>query len=316
MEGAALSAPDYIESKRVIMNILTGKTKITFKQSEVPVVDVMQGASRWETKVHKHGLVALVDVMPRLVPEGKTADSAIVQAARVSYGEGTNKITEDRSLIRYLLRHQHTSPFEMVEFKFHHVMPIFVARQWIRHRTASLNEYSARYSIVKDRFYRPVMSSLRQQSKTNKQGGTEPLDDLTAAEFSQYLDATETHFKDYQQLLDKGVARELARIGLPQNLYTEWYWKIDLHNLLHFLKLRMDVHAQLEIREYAKVMFDMIKPIVPMTIEAFEDYQLGAVTLTRLEVEAMRSGAPLVTDNKREHAEWEEKRLKLGLRTE
>jgi thymidylate synthase (FAD) len=298
------------------MSILTGKTKITFKQSEVPVVDVMQGASRWETKVHKHGLVALVDVMPRLVPEGKTADSAIVQAARVSYGEGTNKITEDRSLIRYLLRHQHTSPFEMVEFKFHHVMPIFVARQWIRHRTASLNEYSARYSIVKDRFYRPVMSSLRQQSKTNKQGGTEPLDDLTAAEFSQYLDATETHFKDYQQLLDKGVARELARIGLPQNLYTEWYWKIDLHNLLHFLKLRMDVHAQLEIREYAKVMFDMIKPIVPMTIEAFEDYQLGAVTLTRLEVEALRSGAPLVTDNKREHAEWEEKRIKLGLKTE
>jgi thymidylate synthase (FAD) len=298
------------------MSILTGKTKITFKQSEVPVVDVMQGASRWETKVHKHGLVALVDVMPRLVPEGKTADSAIVQAARVSYGEGTNKITEDRSLIRYLLRQQHTSPFEMVEFKFHHVMPIFVARQWIRHRTASLNEYSARYSIVKDRFYRPVMSSLRQQSKTNKQGGTEPLDDLTAAEFSQYLDATETHFKDYQQLLDKGVARELARIGLPQNLYTEWYWKIDLHNLLHFLKLRMDVHAQLEIREYAKVMFDMIKPIVPMTIEAFEDYQLGAVTLTRLEVEALRSGAPLVTDNKREHAEWEEKRIKLGLKTE
>ncbi|MEI6167145.1 MAG: FAD-dependent thymidylate synthase [bacterium] len=298
------------------MSILTGKTKITFKPSEIPVMDVMQGASRWETKVHKHGLVALVDVMPRLVPEGKTADSAIVQAARVSYGEGTNKITEDRSLIRYLLRHQHTSPFEMVEFKFHHVMPIFVARQWIRHRTASLNEYSARYSIVKDRFYRPVMSSLRQQSKTNKQGGTEPLDDLTAAEFSQYLDATETHFKDYQQLLDKGVARELARIGLPQNLYTEWYWKIDLHNLLHFLKLRMDVHAQLEIREYAKVMFDMIKPIVPMTIEAFEDYQLGAVTLTRLEVEAMRSGAPLVSDNKREQAEWEEKRRTLGLKAE
>jgi thymidylate synthase (FAD) len=295
------------------MSILTGKTKVTFKQAESPVIDIMQGAARWETKVHKHGLVALIDVMPRLVPEGKTADSAIVQAARVSYGDGTNKITEDRSLIRYLLRNQHTSPFEMVEFKFHHVMPIFVARQWIRHRTASLNEYSARYSIVKDRFYRPVASSLRQQSKTNKQGGTEPLDDLTAAEFAQYLDATETHFKEYQQLLDKGVARELARIGLPQNLYTEWYWKIDLHNLLHFLKLRMDSHAQLEIREYAKTMFDMIKPIVPLTIEAFEDYQLEAVTLSRMEVDAVRTGKPLASDNKREQAEWEEKRLKLGL---
>lgn len=296
---------------------MTTKTKIEFKAAETAVIDVMQGAARWEVKLHQHGLVALVDVMPRLVPEGKTADSAIVQAARVSYGEGTKKITEDRSLIRYLLRNQHTSPFEMVEFKFHHVMPLFVARQWIRHRTASLNEYSARYSIVKDRFYHPSAGQLRKQSKTNKQGGTEPLDEMTAGDFSDYLDATESHYKEYQQLLDKGVARELARIGLPQTLYTEWYWKIDLHNLLHFLQLRMDDHAQLEIREYAKVMFDMIKPIVPMTIEAFEDYQLGAVTLTRLEVEAFRSGSrSIASDNKREQEEWAEKRLKLGLSPE
>lgn len=292
---------------------MSGKTIIEFKAAEAAVTDVMQGAARWEVKLHEHGLVALVDVMPRLVPGGKTADSAIVQAARVSYGEGTKKITEDRSLIRYLLRNKHTSPFEMVEFKFHHVMPIFVARQWIRHRTASLNEYSARYSIVKDRFYHPSAGLLRKQSKTNKQGGSEPLDEMTAQAFARYLDATEDHYEHYQNLLDKGVARELARIGLPQTLYTEWYWKIDLHNLLHFLELRMDDHAQLEIREYAKVMYDMIKPIVPMTIEAFEDYQLGAISLTRLEVEAIRSGNSLATDNKREQEEWAEKRLKLGL---
>lgn len=295
------------------MSLLTGITKIEFTKPETVVVDIMQGAARWETKVHKHGLVALVDVMPRLVPKGKTADFAIAQAARVSYGEGTHKTTEDRALIRYLLRNQHTSPFEMVEFKFHHVMPIFVARQWIRHRTANLNEYSARYSIVKDRFYHPTASNLRKQSLTNKQGGTEPLDEMTAREFSHYLTTTETHYKEYQHLLDKGVARELARIGLPQTLYTEWYWKIDLHNLLHFLLLRMDSHAQLEIREYAKAMFDMIKPIVPMTMEAFEDYQLGAITLSRLEVDALRTDKPLDSDNKREQTEWKEKRVKLGL---
>lgn len=292
---------------------MNSRTKIGFKAAEADLTDIMHGAARWEARLHEHGLVALVDVMPRLVPEGQTADSAIVQAARVSYGEGTKKITEDRSLIRYLLRNQHTSPFEMVEFKFHHVMPLFVARQWIRHRTASLNEYSARYSIVKDRFYHPGAEFLRKQGKSNKQGGSEPLDEMSAREFARYLDATEAHYGQYEDLLGKGVARELARIGLPQTLYTEWYWKIDLHNLLHFLRLRMDDHAQLEIREYAKVMFDMIKPIVPMTIEAFEDYQLGAITLTRLEVEAIRSGAPLATDNKREQEEWAGKRIRLGL---
>ncbi len=297
------------------MSLSTSTSKVHFKANTTPVIDIMQGAARWETKVHKHGLVALIDVMPRLVPSGKTADSAIVQAARVSYGEGTKQITEDRTLIRYLLRNQHTSPFEMVEFKFHHVMPIFVARQWIRHRTASLNEYSARYSIVKDRFYRPSSATLRKQSKLNNQGGAEPLDEMTALEFSQYLDSTELHYKEYQHLLDKGLSRELARIGLPQNLYTEWYWKIDLHNLLHFLRLRMDSHAQLEIREYAKIMFDMIKPIVPLTIEAFEDYQLGAVTLSKQEVAALRTGLPLVSENKREQGEWAEKKTLLGITT-
>src|SRR3984957_19255953 len=150
------------------------------KEPESPVYDVMGGAARWEMKIHDHGLIALLDVMPRFAPVGKTADFAIVQAARVSYGEGTKQVNEDRGLIRYLARHRHTTPFEMVEFKFHHVMPIFVARQWIRHRTANVNEYSARYSVVKDRFYRPSQESLLQQSTTNRQGGDEQVSALTA----------------------------------------------------------------------------------------------------------------------------------------
>src|SRR5438876_11988348 len=151
--------------------------------------DVMGGAARWEIRVHDHGLVALTDVMPRLVPAGKTADFAIVQAARVSYGAGTKQINEDRGLIRYLARHRHTTPFEMVEFKFHHVMPIFVARQWVRHRTANVNEYSGRYSVVRDRFYKPSLDNVRRQSASNRQGGSEIADETTAAEFHAYLDA-------------------------------------------------------------------------------------------------------------------------------
>src|SRR6478672_9551046 len=183
------------------------------KAPESPVYDIMGGSSRWEVKVHEHGLVALVDVMPRLVPQGKTADFAIVQAARVSYGEGTKKVNEDRGLIRYLARHRHTTPFEMVEFKFHHVMPIFIARQWIRHRTANVNEYSARYSIVRDRFYKPSPENVRKQSATNRQGGTEQIDNATAKDFLRWLDDVETNYARYEQFLEKGVSRELARIA-------------------------------------------------------------------------------------------------------
>ena len=279
---------------------------------EAEMVDVMGGAGRWEIAVHDHGLVALVDVMPRLAPVGKTADFAIVQAARVSYGQGTKQVNEDRGLIRYLARHRHTTPFEMVEFKFHHRMPIFVARQWIRHRTANVNEYSARYSVVPDRFYHPPLESVRKQSKTNRQGGEEPMDEATAGEFLAYLEKAEALYADYQKLIDKGVSRELARIGLPVSAYTEWYWKIDLHNLFHFLSLRMDTHAQQEIRDYATAMFALVQPIVPIAAEAFLDYQLGAMHLTRLEVEALRTGEPIRTENKRETAEWEQKRARLG----
>ncbi len=295
------------------MNVDVSNIRIEKKPVEGEMVDVMGGFGRWEVKVHDHGLVALCDVMPRMAPVGKTADFAIVQAARVSYGEGTKQVNEDRGLIRYLARHRHTTPFEMVEFKFHHVMPIFVARQWIRHRTANVNEYSARYSVVKDRFYKPNVQSVRKQSAVNRQGGEELIDEMTAREFREYLDRAEAAYADYEKLLDKGVSRELARIGLPVNVYTEWYWKCDLHNLMHFLSLRMDAHAQQEIRDYATAMFALIQPIVPIAAEAFLDYQLGAVHLSRLEVEAIRSGEPLKTDNKRENAEWDQKRKELGL---
>lgn len=288
---------------------------IVKSKAETDLVDILDGCSRWEIKVHDHGLVALVDVMPRLVPKGRTADFAVAQAARVSYGDGTKQITEDRGLIRYLQRHRHTTPTEMVEFKFHHVMPIFVARQWIRHRTANVNEYSARYSIVKDRFYRPSKEYLCKQSATNKQGREGVLEDKTANEFLEYLDDAEALYERYEELTNNGVARELARIGLPASTYTEWYWKIDLHNLLHFLALRADSHAQQEIQDYANAMIRLIEPIVPVTMEAWNDYHpmRGAITLTRLEINAL-SGITetggfegIKTDNKREQQEWIEK---------
>jgi thymidylate synthase (FAD) len=250
--------------------------------------------------------------MPRLAPEGQTADFAIVQAARVSYGQGTKKVNEDRGLIRYLARHRHTTPFEMVEFKFHHVMPIFIARQWIRHRTANVNEYSARYSVVPDRFYRPDIASVRKQSTLNRQGGDEPIDNLTASEFLEHLARVEQQYAEYEKFLAKGVSRELARIALPVSVYTEWYWKIDLHNLSHFLSLRMDAHAQQEIRDYAVAMFAMVKKIVPIAAEALVDYELESMHLSRLEIEALRGDGTLNTTNKGELAEWELKKKKLG----
>ncbi len=286
-------------------------------------VDVMGGASRIEIPVLDHGFIALVDVMPRLVPEGQTADAAIVQAARVSYGQGTKRVSEDRGLIRYLLRHRHTTPFEMVELKFHVAMPIFVARQWIRHRTANVNEYSARYSIVRDRFYTPSLDAVRKQSRSNRQGGEETfrIDEAaevrTAEEFVEFLRTVESAYEKYLGLTERGVSRELARIGLPVNVYTEWYWKCDLHNTLRFLSLRMDPHAQQEIRAYAQAMHDLIVPILPLTMEAWRDYEMESVRLSRLEVEALRSIASggeraIATENARERAEWEAKRAWLG----
>jgi thymidylate synthase (FAD) len=232
-------------------------------------------------------------------------------------------VNEDRGLIRYLLRHRHTTPFEMVEFKFHIAMPIFIARQWIRHRTANVNEYSARYSVVPDTFYRPSAESVRKQSKSNRQGGAElfgPEEHVTAEAFLKYLDDAESLYQRYEQLLEAGVSRELARIGLPVSAYTQWYWKCDLHNTLRFLSLRMDPHAQEEIRIYAEAMYQLLEPIVPLTIEAFRDYEMDSIRLTRLEIEALRAeraaggsgGGELATDNKREQDEWRAKRERLG----
>lgn len=292
---------------------------------ERPLRDVMDGALRMELPVLDHGFVALVDVMPRLVPDGQSVDSAIVQAARVSYGQGTKQVSEDRGLIRYLLRHRHTTPFEMVEFKFHVAMPIFVARQWIRHRTANVNEYSARYSIVRDRFYTPTREAIRKQSQSNRQGGEETFavaadaeQAATAEAFLQYLEQAEALYEKYASLTDRGVARELARIGLPVNVYTEWYWKCDLHNLLRFLSLRLDAHAQLEIREFASAILRLIEPLCPDTLGAWRDYELESMQLSRLEIEAIRAlsrGEPaeLASANSRERAEWDAKRIRLGL---
>jgi thymidylate synthase (FAD) len=271
-----------------------------------------------------HGFVTLVDVMPGILPEGQTADYAIVQAARVSYGVGTKNVSEDRGLIRYLMRHQHTTPLEMVEWKFLCKMPMFVARQWIRHRTANVNEYSARYSVVPDQYYIPNVEIVRKQSKKNKQGGTEEIDTKQAQSFITDLkNACHDSYENYEDFIEKDIARELARCILPINYYTEWYWKIDLHNLFHFLALRCDSHAQYEIRVFADAMLKLITPIVPWAVEAWNDYHpmRQAIKLTRLEVDALKlflqggqkENLTSNFENKREKDEWQAKLLKLGI---
>jgi thymidylate synthase (FAD) len=240
-----------------------------------------------------HGFVRVIDYMG--------ADSAVVQAARVSYGRGTKATREDRGLIRYLMRHWHTTPFEMCEIKLHVKLPIFVARQWIRHRTANVNEYSARYSILDKEFYLPAPEQLTVQSSTNRQGRGSALDAPESEEVLRVLrEDSERNFRHYQWLLNeddnaapldperRGLTRELARIGLSLNTYTQWYWKTDLHNLLHFLRLRADLHAQYEIRAYAKQILEILKLWVPFTFEAFQDYQLNAVSLSAGAVEVVR----------------------------
>lgn len=215
-------------------------------------------------------------------------DSAIVQAARVSYGQGTKTVNDDRALIRYLMRHKHTTPFEMVEFKFHVRVPIFVARQWLRHRSASVNEISARYSVIKDDFFIP--DELRSQSMTARQGSHGVVEGSELIRLKQKA-SCDLAFHTYDELVRRGVARELARTHLPQSTYTEFYWKINLHNLFHFLHLRMGNDAQSEIREPARAIFEIIKPIVPEACEAFQDYVLDAVTLSGPEIRAIKTGS-------------------------
>lgn len=247
------------------------------------------------------GFVRLVDFMGD--------DASVVQSARVSYGDGTKTVNEDRGLIRYLLRHKHTTPFEMVEFKFHIKLPIFIARQWIRHRTANVNEYSGRYSEMRDEFYLPDVSQIRHQSTLNKQGRSEEVLPIeTSKEIINKMEFKQKElYDDYKALLDEGLAREIARINLPLSNYTEWYWKIDLHNLLHFLRLRLDSHAQYEIRVYAEAIADIVREIVPVSWEAFEDYHLQSMYFSRMEIEAIKK---LLAGEKIEDINYEEIGLK------
>ncbi|MSO69489.1 MAG: FAD-dependent thymidylate synthase [Alphaproteobacteria bacterium] len=295
------------------------------------------------------GFVRLIDYMGD--------DGAVVQAARVSYGKGTSHVSGDRGLIRYLMRHRHTTPFEMCEIKLHVKLPIFVARQWIRHRTANVNEYSGRYSILSREFYVPDEQSidtrlaklreesgqndllgdewrereaphLAAQSRSNKQGRAERLPPEEAAEAVRLIRAESRRaYTNYEKLLNehagepiepeaKGLARELARMVLPTNFYTEWYWKTDLHNLLHFLSLRADAHAQYEIRVYAAVIADIVKRWVPLTFEAFEDYVMGGTRLSALDLSVIKrliAGEPITQkDSGLSAREWRELMDRLG----
>jgi len=224
-----------------------------------------------------HGFVRVIDYMGD--------DAAITQAARVSYGKGTKAISNDEGLIRYLMRHWHSTPFEMCEIKLHVKLPVFVARQWIRHRTANVNEYSARYSILDREFYIPRAEDLAAQSVVNNQGRGEALTGAEAQRVLDYLQDDATRAYDhYEEMIgqegQQGLARELARMNLPANIYTQWYWKVDLHNLFHFLRLRADAHAQYEIRVYADQICELVKDWVPFAYAAFEDYRMGGATLS------------------------------------
>lgn len=239
----------------------------------VPEADRWLGVKR---PVLGHGFVVLVDYMGN--------DAAIVQAARVSYGAGTKSVRDDRGLIRYLMRHRHTTPFEMVELKFLVRLPIYVARQWIRHRTGSTNEYSARYSIVPDEFELPAPEEIRAQSSRNRQGRGDAVAPETRERFRGELERLSREaYAAYSAALDAGVARETARLVLPLAYYTQWYWKIDLHNLFHFLSLRLDAHSQEEIRRYAAEVAALARTVAPVAFEAFEDYTLEGLSLSRKE---------------------------------
>lgn len=292
-------------------------------QTQRATVDSLEEILYEPLRVLDHGFVRVVDYMGD--------DEAIVQAARVSYGKGTKKISQDRGLIRYLMRHWHTTPFEMCEIKLHVKLPIFIARQWIRHRTANVNEYSARYSILDKEFYVPAPENLAAQSQTNAQGRGQVLE---GAEAQRVLDILkndgEQSYKHYMEMLNLddatqetldpekvGLARELARMNLPVNYYTQWYWKIDLNNLMHFLMLRADAHAQYEIREYANAILKVLEKWVPFTYEAFMDYRMNSVNLSAQMadvVKRMISGEVVTQEtSKLTQREWEELTSKLKL---
>jgi thymidylate synthase (FAD) len=272
------------------INDLQDQTYPTKRATVPELEDILYDAH----PVLDHGFVRVIDYMGD--------DAAIVQAARVSYGRGTKKLRQDKGLINYLLRHRHTTPFEMCEIKFHIKMPVFIARQWIRHRTANVNEYSARYSVLDREFYIPSAEQLAAQSSQNNQGRSDQI--LSAEESARVLEILKADsqqcYDHYIEMMNKneegetidegkqGLARELARMNLPVNVYTQWYWKVDLHNLLHFLSLRADPHAQYEIRVYAEIMLDMVKKWVPHTYEAFMQYHMGGTHLSASGLEIIK----------------------------
>lgn len=266
------------------------ETSNTTRRATVPALEEILYEA---IPVLDHGFIRVIDYMGD--------DGAIVQAARVSYGKGTRKVHEDKGLINYLMRHRHTTPFEMCEIKYHVKLPIFVARQWIRHRTANVNEYSARYSILDREFYIPAPEHLAAQSTSNRQGRGEVLQGDEAARVLALLrEDAERNYAHYEEMLNEdeqgnaldpdrqGLARELARMNLTLNTYTQWYWKTDLHNLMHFLSLRADHHAQYEIRVYAEAMLETLKRWVPITFDAFTQYRMGGAHVSAKGLEVLR----------------------------
>ncbi len=257
-----------------------------------------------EIPVLDKGFVRLVDYMG--------GDARIVQAARVSYGAGTKSFREDRALIHYLMRNRHTSPFEQVILTFHAKMPIFVARQWVRHRTARLNEISGRYSVMKDDFYIPEPEQVRVQSQRNRQSrDEEAVGPELAREVTETMAGDQVQvYRNYETMISAGIAREVARINLPLSLYTEWYWQIDLHNLFHFIELRLHPHAQYEIRVYAEAMGRCAKAVAPIAWESFEEHALAARNFSGTEVAALRAllaGEKPEFENERRRIEFFEK---------
>ena len=278
------------ESRAETMRAVSGEIeKILYKP--IPVLD--------------HGFIRVIDYMGN--------DSSIVQAARVSYGVGTKRVQEDRGLINYLMRHGHTTPFEMCEIKLHVKLPIFVMRHWVRHRTANINEYSARYSVLSNEFYIPELEQIARQSETNKQGKSDVAMDTAKGQevIDTLADFSKSAYEKYSHMLDDlGLTRELARTILPVSVYTEMYWKIDLHNLLHFLKLRADSHAQYEIRCYANKILDIVKAWVPFTYDAFVNYRQNAVSVSKKCIELNKrilKGEKITQENSGlSKGEWQE----------
>ncbi len=303
------------EEERQISEART--SEVPTKRPTVPALEQLLYFAR---PVLDHGFVRVVDYMGD--------DTSVVQAARVSYGRGTRKVSDDTNLIRYLLRHNHTTPFEMAEIKLHVKLPIFVARQWIRHRTASVNEYSARYSLLDKEFYMPAPENLAAQSNTNRQGRDGALDAIEAGRVLTILrrDA-ENAYSDYLDMLNldenenvlsnerTGLARELARMNLSLNFYTQWYWKIDLHNFMNFLRLRADPHAQYEIRAYADALLDVFRAWCPISYDAFMEYKLHSTLLSKSAIavlqKALQGEKVAYEDSALSKREWDELKSKF-----